>query len=191
MATLLARAGRRVLLVDRDTFPSDTVSTHQLFPDSLHLLDELGAGERLRAAHRLRPVEYSWRVLGHAVAGGFTPIGGHDRTCSIRRIDAGRRAGADRQRRPVPSSGSAPRSSDLIGSGTADDPVRGVVLATGERVRPRWVIGADGRTSTVARRLGLPRPSERRGEMSMLLRVLGGPARLGLVPHRRPRAPRR
>src|ERR671911_1327309 len=84
-ATVLARAGRRVLLLDRDEFPSDTVSTHQLFPDSLHLLDQLGAGELLRARHELRPVEYSWRVLGHAVAGGFSPIGGHDRPISVRR----------------------------------------------------------------------------------------------------------
>src|ERR671912_1665893 len=81
-ATVLARAGRRVLLLDRDEFPSDTVSTHQLFPDSLHLLDELGAGELLRARHELRPVEYSWRVLGHAVAGGFSPIGGSRRTAA-------------------------------------------------------------------------------------------------------------
>ncbi len=168
VATLLARAGQRVLLVDRDTFPSDTVSTHQLFPDSLHLLDQLGAGDRLRAAHLLRPVEYSWRVLGHAVAGAFTPIGGHDRTMSIRRIalDAvlvqnAVEAGAELR--------AGCEVDDLIGSGSPDDPVRGVVLRGGERVEARWVIGADGRTSTVARRLGLPRVRERRGEMAMLL----------------------
>jgi uncharacterized protein (TIGR03083 family) len=173
MATLLARAGQRVLLVDRDTFPSDTVSTHQLFPDSLHLLDQLGAGDRLRAAHRLRPVEYSWRVLGHAVAGSFTPVGHHDRTMSVRRIaldavlvqtavDAGAelRAGCE--------------VTDLLGSGSPDDPVRGVVLRGEERVGARWVLGADGRTSTVARRLGLPRVRERRGEMAMLLAYWSG-----------------
>ncbi len=168
VATLLARAGQRVLLLDRDTFPSDTVSTHQLFPDSLHLLDQLGAGDRLRAAHVLRPVEYSWRVLGHAVAGGFTPIGGHDRTMSIRRIaldavlvQTAVEAGAELR--------AGCEVHDLIGSGASDDPVRGVVLRSGERVEARWVIGADGRTSTVARRLGLPRLRERRGEMAMLL----------------------
>ena len=167
VAILLARAGRRVLLVDRDEFPSDTVSTHQLFPDSLHLLDELGVGQRLRETHRLRPVEYSWRVLGHAVAGGFTPVGGHDRTSSIRRVtldaamvQTATDAGADVR------FGTAVER--LVGSGTADDPVRGVVLDTGERVLAPWVVGADGRTSTVARRLGLPRTQEMRGEVSML-----------------------
>ena len=86
VATLLARAGRRVLLVDRAEFPSDTVSTHQLFPDSLDLLDRLGVGDRLRARHQLRPVRYSWRIMGHAVRGGFSPVGSHDRTVSIRRV---------------------------------------------------------------------------------------------------------
>jgi 2-polyprenyl-6-methoxyphenol hydroxylase-like FAD-dependent oxidoreductase len=32
----------------------------------------------------------------------------------------------------------------------------------------RWVIGADGRTSTVARVLGLPKTNQRRGEMAMM-----------------------
>ena len=166
-ATVLARAGWRVLLVDRNQFPSDTVSTHQLFPDSLELLDQLGAGERLRAAHRLRPVRYSWRVLGHAVAGGFTARGGYDRTCSIRRVtldavlvDTALAAGAE------PRFGTEVH--ELLGSGTDADPVRGVVLRDGERISARWVLGADGRTSTVARRLGVPAGQPRRGEMSML-----------------------
>ncbi len=167
VATLLARGGRRVLLLDRDEFPSDTVSTHQLFPDSLHLLDELGVGARLRAEHRLRPVEYSWRVLGHAVAGGFTPVGGHDRTYSIRRV-----ALDSAMVRTATEAGAETRFGttvdQLIGSGTADDPVRGVVTETGERLLAPWVVGADGRTSTVARRLGLAKSQQLRGEVSML-----------------------
>lgn len=167
VATVAARAGRRVLLVDRDEFPSDTVSTHQLFPDSLHLLDRLGVGERLRAEHELRPVRYSWRVLGHAVAGGFTPQGGHDRSCSIRRVtlDAALVRTATDAGARVRLGVSVDR---LLGSGTPADPVRGVVLDTGEQVLARWVVGADGRTSTVARRLELTATQRRRGEMSML-----------------------
>ncbi len=167
VATLLARAGQRVLLVDRDEFPSDTVSTHQLFPDSLDLLDQLGVGDRLRAAYRLRPVRYSWRVFGYAVAGGFTPVGTHDRTVSIRRIAldaqlvaAATEAGAETRF----GTGVA----GIIGAGTHDDPVRGVVLDTGERILAPWVIGADGRRSTVARLLRVPKTQERRGGMSML-----------------------
>lgn len=167
-ATLLARAGRRVLLVDRDAFPSDTLSTHQLFPDSLDLLDRLGAGDLLRARHRLHPTQYSWRVLGHAVVGGFSPVGEHTRTMSVRRIaldaallDTAAEAGAELRL--------GTKVEDLIGTGTGDDPVRGIVLQGGERLHAPWVVGADGRSSTVARRLGLEKTRELRGEMAMLL----------------------
>jgi uncharacterized protein (TIGR03083 family) len=166
-ATLLARAGRRVLLVDRDEFPSDTVSTHQLFPDSLDLLDRLGVGDRLRDGHTLRPVRYRWRVLGHAVSGGFTPVGGHSRTISVRRVtldaalvETAVAAGAETR--------FGVTVADLVGTGTEADPVRGVRLTTGEVIEARWVVGADGRMSTVARRLGLAETLQRRGEMAML-----------------------
>lgn len=167
LATLLARANWRVLLVDRDTFPSDTVSTHVLFPDSLRRLDDLGALARLRRGHDIPLVRYSWRVLGHEVTGGFTPIGGFDRNSCVRRVvldqallETAMEAGAEvRQGRGV---------TGLIGAGTPGDPVRGIVLDGGERVPARWVFGADGRTSTVARRLGLEPTGARRGEQAFL-----------------------
>lgn len=167
-ATVLARAGRRVLLVDRDPMPSDTLSTHQFFPGSLALLDRLGAGERLRASHRLHPTRYSWRVLGHAVVGEFTANGGHTRTLSVRRValDAALLATAvDAGVEVLLGTGVA----GLVGAGTADDPVRGVVLTDGREVTASWVVGADGRSSTVARRLGLEKTDERRGDMAMLV----------------------
>ena len=48
-AMLLARSGHRVLLVDRATFPSDTLSTHVLHPPGVAALDRWGLHERLRA----------------------------------------------------------------------------------------------------------------------------------------------
>ena len=173
VATLLARAGQRVLLVDRDTFPSDTVSTHQLFPDSLDLLDQLGAGDRLRAAH----------CCGRSsTAGGCSgtrwPEGSRRSAATTAPAPSGASrwtpCWSRRPRRLARSSGWAARSTDLIGSGTADDPVRGVVLRSGERVEARWVIGADGRTSTVARRLGAAGdPAAARRDVDAV-RVLGG-----------------
>jgi uncharacterized protein (TIGR03083 family) len=167
VATRLARAGWRVVLVDRAHFPSDTVSTHQVFPNGLQVLDELGVLTRLRAEHDLRPVRYSWRVLGHAVAGSFTPVGGHDRMVSVRRhvldaamVDNAVAAGAELRTGAVVEG--------LVGSGTPGEPVCGVTLADGSRLEARWVVGADGRTSTVARRLGLAPEDELRGDLSML-----------------------
>ena len=46
---LLARKGYRVLLVDRATFPSDTVSTHVVHPLAVAALERWGLLQRLAA----------------------------------------------------------------------------------------------------------------------------------------------
>jgi flavin-dependent dehydrogenase len=48
-AMLLARQGHRVLLVDRATFPSDTVSTHVVHPQGIAALDRWGLADRVTA----------------------------------------------------------------------------------------------------------------------------------------------
>ncbi|MGH3815276.1 MAG: FAD-dependent monooxygenase [Pseudonocardiaceae bacterium] len=48
-AMLLARAGYRVLVVDRATFPSDTISTHLVHPPGVAALQRWGLLERLKA----------------------------------------------------------------------------------------------------------------------------------------------
>ena len=48
-AMLLAREGYRVLLVDRATFPSDTVSTHLIHPPGVAALESWGLLERVLA----------------------------------------------------------------------------------------------------------------------------------------------
>jgi predicted oxidoreductase len=50
-AMLLARKGYRVLLVDRSSFPSDTISTHVIWPQGAELLDRWGLLERLAATN--------------------------------------------------------------------------------------------------------------------------------------------
>jgi 2-polyprenyl-6-methoxyphenol hydroxylase-like FAD-dependent oxidoreductase len=49
-AMLLARKGHRVLVVDRATFPSDTISTHVVHPPGVAALSRWGLMERLRAS---------------------------------------------------------------------------------------------------------------------------------------------
>jgi 2-polyprenyl-6-methoxyphenol hydroxylase-like FAD-dependent oxidoreductase len=49
-AMLLARKGHRVLVVDRATFPSDTISTHVVHPPGVAALSRWGLIERLRAS---------------------------------------------------------------------------------------------------------------------------------------------
>ena len=49
LAALLARAGAQVALVERASFPSDTLSSHLFEADALAFLDRLGVSESLRA----------------------------------------------------------------------------------------------------------------------------------------------
>ena len=167
LAIELARGGWQVLLVDRDEFPSDTLSTHGLWPHALARLDALGALDVLRSRHRLNPCELRWRAFGHEFSGAFTPVGGHSLGIAPRRIaldtallETAVAAGA--------SARLGERARGLLGTGTAADPIRGLVMDSGERIEGRWVIGADGRTSTVARALGLPKTNPRRAEMAIM-----------------------
>jgi 2-polyprenyl-6-methoxyphenol hydroxylase-like FAD-dependent oxidoreductase len=51
-AMLLARKGYRVLVVDRATFPSDTVSTHVVHPMGVAALARWGLLDRLKTLGR-------------------------------------------------------------------------------------------------------------------------------------------
>jgi 2-polyprenyl-6-methoxyphenol hydroxylase-like FAD-dependent oxidoreductase len=167
LAIALAERGWDVLLVDRDTFPSETVSTHFLYPNTVARFEQLGVLDRLRAEHDVPLVASRIVGLGHEISGTFTPVGGFDRCIGPRRsvldqaiVDTALAAGAEARL--------GERVVDLIGSGTEDDPVSGVSLGNGERVRARWVFGADGRGSTVAGKLGLEKERTQQGELAFL-----------------------
>jgi 2-polyprenyl-6-methoxyphenol hydroxylase-like FAD-dependent oxidoreductase len=167
LAIALAERGWDVLVVDRDTFPSETVSTHFVYPNTVARFERLGVLDRLQARHEVPGVSYRVIGLGHEIAGGFTPVDGFDRCIGPRRsvldtaiVDAALDAGAEGR--------FGERVVDLIGTGTDDDPVSGVVLENGDRVKARWVFGADGRGSTVAGKLGLQKERPQRGEIAFL-----------------------
>jgi len=167
LAIALAERGWDVALVDRDTFPSDTVSTHMMFPNTLAHLERLGVLDRLNSEHRLSPLGWRTIGLGHENRGTFTSIDGFDRGLSVRRItldeamvDTAVAAGAEGR--------FGQRVVDLIGSGTEEDPVAGVVLESGDEIRAKWVFGADGRASTVAARLGIEKERPQRGEIAFM-----------------------
>jgi 2-polyprenyl-6-methoxyphenol hydroxylase-like FAD-dependent oxidoreductase len=167
LALALARRDWDVVLVDDDSFPSETVSTHLIFPNTLSRFDELGVLDVLLGAHEVPMLEFRIVGLGHEIAGAFTPLRGFDRCAAPRRgaldkaiLDTAIAAGA--------SVRVGERVVDLVGAGTAEDPVAGVVLESGERISARWVFGADGRASTVAGRLGIEKTRPLQGEVAYL-----------------------
>ena len=101
-AMLLARAGRRVLLLDRATFPRDTLSTHYIHQSGVARLARWGLLDRL-AATGCPPIRrYRFDVGPFALTGVPPPIDGVDAAYSPRRYvldqllaDAAVEAGAE------------------------------------------------------------------------------------------------
>jgi flavin-dependent dehydrogenase len=150
VATLLARGGQKVLLLDADRLPSDQpLSTHYIHAVGVDWLDELGVGAQVRA---LSPPSRKIRLkmLSAAVELGY-PRGraGH---CIRRSVldallqDAAVAAGAELRDR-----------SEVVGLLRDGERVSGVEVEHDgkvERIRARVVVGADGRNSTIAQLTG-------------------------------------
>ena len=153
-AMLLARAGARVLLVDRGAYGTDTLSTHALMRGAVLQL------------HR-------WGLLPAVVAAGTPPVTsttfsytGHDLTVAIEprfgvsALYAPRRTLLDRILVDAAvDSGAAVRYGVRVDDVVTDDRgrVRGITVVAGgirQSIESDIVIGADGLYSTVAQRVG-------------------------------------
>ena len=157
-AIALARAGRRVLVLDRARFPADTLSTHLLFAGGVAELSALGVLERVERLGAPRLPLAMMSGAGVEVWADQTPIGGIDYSLCVRRtgldaalVGAARDAGAEIHE--------GIRVTGLIRDGAG---VAGVVATDRDgresELRAEVVIGADGRRSTVAGLLGKDRP---------------------------------
>jgi len=145
-AMLLSRAGMKVLVVDRASFPSDTLSTHQVQVPGVERLRRWGLLDALAGtppAHRVRfsPGEI---VLDGRFPGGGAIYSPRRRLLDKVLVDAARAAGAEvREGHAV----------DELAFG--DGAVTGIRRGR-ETVRAPLLVGADGRHSMVAKSVGAP-----------------------------------
>ena len=125
---LLARQGYRVLVVDRATFPSDTVSTHILHPLGVRALGEWGLLDRLKATGcpPIHTYAFDFGPITLAGAPGTDGIPGRLLSAAHRPRQA-----AGRCRRRIRSGG--PR-----GLHGRRDPDRGWVRGRGARPLEAW-----------------------------------------------------
>src|SRR5215467_2288479 len=161
-AMLLARQGLRVLAVDRVSFPSDTISSHQLQVPGVALLRQWGLLGKLIAAGTppTRRVRFD-AGDGLVLDGQFPAYDGVDALYSPRRtlfdsmlVDAAREAGAEVRENF--------RVTELTASGDRITGIRG--NARGGPIvseSASLVIGADGKRSLVAGAVGARRYRER------------------------------
>ena len=149
-AMLLARQGYRVLLVDRATFPSDTVSTHVLHPPGVDALDRWGLLDRL-AATGCPPVSTYHFDFGPLVLAGSPGTAYCPRRTVLDKllVDAAAEAGVEvREGFTV--------EDVVVDDGTVTG-IRG--HGRGDRrttERCRVLVGADGRHSRVAATVAAP-----------------------------------
>jgi len=157
-AMLLARKGHRVLVVDRASFPSDTLSTHYIHQPGVARLQRWGLLDRLVAAGCPPSRELVFDIGPFALRGAPLPSDGVVDGYAPRRtvldpllVEAAAEAGAE-----VRTNFSVDEL--LFEEGAV------VGLRSGDTVeRARVVVGADGRNSLVARTVGAIGYDERPG----------------------------
>ena len=150
-AMLLARHGYRVLVVDRASFPSDTVSTHMIHAPGTSALHRWGLLEEVTATGCPAVERYSFDFGPFTITGTPRPSGGIATGYAPRRtvldkilVDAAARAGAEiRERFSVEDV--IVEDGTVVGIRGRSDGGAAVVE------RARVVVGADGRTSRVAK----------------------------------------
>ena len=157
-ATLLARGGARVLMVDRARFPRDKLCGDTINPGTLAMLGRLGLAQRFEAR--------ALRVDGMIVTGergvevrGAYPAGVYGVAIVRRELDAALAEAATAAGARFEDEVLVRRA--LIDEGAPDARVRGIVIAGRDgrdiRVPAPIVIAADGRRSRLAFGLGLAR----------------------------------
>lgn len=149
LALLLGQRGHRVLLIDRDSFPSDTLSTHLIAGFGVNALQRLGVLDEVLAAGFRRITRARTWVEDCLFEGPAGPKGGYalaprrDALDAIIIRNATERGGVEFHERT--------HAEGLI---EEDGRVVGVITQTadGERheIRARVVVGADGKYSKVA-----------------------------------------
>jgi flavin-dependent dehydrogenase len=150
LAALLARRGLSVAVVERATFPHDTLSSHVFEADALAFLDRLGVIEQVRktGAPFIGRMDFRSEDVRLSAAWPQRPedVGG---VASIRRhvldpilAQAAAQAGAE-VRMATKVTGLCEDAGRVVGVRVADD--------AGEAdLHARLTVGADGRNSTVA-----------------------------------------
>ena len=160
-ALLLARAGHRVLLLERASLPSDTLSTLYIHQPGVERLARWGLLDRVRESGCPPLRNVSYHVADICLRGRAPGLPGVPGAYAPRRyvldailVEAAAAAGVDVRDRTI-----------VTGLTTDDGRVTGVRFRCADgseaTARTRLVVGADGMRSTVARLVEAPLYAER------------------------------
>ncbi|HEX8362928.1 MAG TPA: NAD(P)/FAD-dependent oxidoreductase [Longimicrobium sp.] len=166
-AARLAGAGHAVLLMDRAEFPRRKACGECVNPAGVAALHALGAWDAVDAT---RPARLDgWRIRPGSedgfrgrFPGGVHGIGIEREVLDAVLLDHARLSGAEVR-----------TGAHVVDVAREGGRVVGVRMATGEEIRARLVVGADGLRSVVMRRLDLLRRSPRLRKIALTAHVAG------------------
>ncbi|MED3562546.1 NAD(P)/FAD-dependent oxidoreductase [Bacillus xiapuensis] len=150
LAIQLAEAGFHVLLVDRATFPSDTLSTNTFFNNTTAILREMGVLEKLLETNPTHVQTIKFQFEDTVIEGPIPAVDGEDTAYCIRRthLDHILLNHAKSYKNIKVKEGF--RVTDVIYDGETVIGVRGEDgTKKVEEYRARLVVGADGRNSKI------------------------------------------
>lgn len=152
LAYELSRAGYSVLLLDKSEFPSDTLSTHNFFGNSLAMLRRMGVLDRLLETgaplYRRAVIQFDDAVLD----GHFPEVDGESECLCIRRVHLDALLLEHASAQPGVTAIEGFRVMDVTRQGSRVTGIRGVRRGGDgqvEQYTARLVVGADGRNSTL------------------------------------------
>jgi 2-polyprenyl-6-methoxyphenol hydroxylase-like FAD-dependent oxidoreductase len=172
---LLARMGHDVVVVDRTTFPSDTLSTHAISRSGVVQLHRWGLLEPLLDSGAPAIREVSFHIGDDVITKRIKDRAGVDLLVAPRRyvldallVDAADDAGADVRTGITVSDvcrDGGGRATGIVGTDVDGRPVH---------IRARFVVGADGLRSGVARSVGAGMVDERHRNGSVRYTYVAG-----------------
>lgn len=172
---LLARLGRDVVVVDRAVFPSDTLSTHSIARSGVVQLHRWGLLDAVLESGAPPIREVSFHTRDGVVVRQIKDRAGVDLLVAPRRhvldpilVDAAAEAGAKIRTGVTVTDVTLDangRADGVIGRDADGDPIR---------IRARFVVGADGLRSRVARSVGAPMQDRRTSSGSIRYTYVAG-----------------
>ncbi len=177
LAAPLARAGRKVVVIDRMSFPSDQLSTHVLFSNGVRELEQLGALDRILALNPTRVHHMTLNAGPVGMTETMREFDGIDYGVCVPRdlqdiclVEAAREGGADVRERCT-----------FVGLNWRAGRVSGLRYRDPEGVErdvdANLVVGADGRRSGVAAAVGAYVPYRRsRNGRGLVFRYMDDPS---------------
>jgi 2-polyprenyl-6-methoxyphenol hydroxylase-like FAD-dependent oxidoreductase len=152
-ALFLAKNGLNVLLIDRHNFPSNTISTHLVYANTLAIFQKLGVLEKLERGGAPRLTHLVDDAEGTVIDGRYLPVEGLDYGLCLRRLKLDTILVNEARNHPRVTFLENTEATSLIHENGRVVGIKGYSSKNSSAFEARAgiVIGSDGKNSTIAK----------------------------------------